>query len=45
MITYQKGSSPLIGCGLAGGDWKKVEVILNKLSSEFPEISIVVYEL
>jgi hypothetical protein len=32
---------PRIGCGLAGGDWKKVEGIINSCT---PDLDIVLYE-
>ena len=34
---------PQIGCGLAGGDWDKVEEIMNKVFKD-REITVVIYE-
>ena len=36
--------APRIGCGLAGGDWKIVETILEEISSDF-DIDIYIYDL
>ena len=36
---------PLIGCGLAGGDWKVVSKIIEKLEAEYPQFKFVVYTL
>ena len=33
---------PKIGCGLAGGDWEKVKVIIEDVFSEY---DVVVYSL
>lgn len=35
-------AAPKIGAGLAGGDWNKIETILNKV---FQDYDIVIYEL
>ena len=34
---------PLIGCGLAGGDWKKVEQIINSVTPDI-DITLVEYD-
>lgn len=36
---------PKIGCGLAGGDWSKVKVIIEDLSHQFPAVGVEVYSL
>jgi len=36
---------PKIGAGLAGGDWKIIENIINKLSEKYADIPISIYEL
>ncbi len=35
---------PMIGAGLAGGDWKKIEEIINKVFGE-SSIKVVIYQL
>lgn len=34
---------PLIGCGIAGGDWDKVRKIIKRVLSDF-DVTIVIYE-
>ena len=33
-----------VGCGLGGGNWKLVQVLLNDLSEIYPEVELVVYK-
>lgn len=42
-IEYVVG--PKIGSGLAGGDWKRIESIINKELKSYPNIKIVVHTL
>ena len=51
-IIDTKGDSPYtlgipygMGCGLAGGDFKIVYVILESIESQFPDIQFTIYKL
>ena len=36
---------PLIGCGLAGGDWEVVSKIIEKLETDYLQFKFTVYTL
>ena len=45
-MIFTKGSKiglPLIGCGIAGGDWEKVKPIIQRVLSDF-DVTIVIYD-
>lgn len=40
---YKTIGLPLIGCGIAGGDWKKVKKIIKRVLSDY-NVTVVIYD-